>query len=611
MASKKQGKVKKTNTPKPAAARKIKKAKDYSLLPWLLCISGITAICLFPMLQNEFTNWDDEYYVVNNQLLRGPDWKGIFSMQVLGNYHPLTILSYAFNYAISGLDPFSYLLVNYLFHIVNTLLVFYFIWSISGNNKFIAAFVAIIFGIHPMHVESVAWVAERKDVLYTFFFLLALIQYWKFSSNGKRSHFWICFIFFVLSLLSKPAAIVLPFVLLLLDYWKGRPFTAKVFAEKIPFFVLSILFGIITVKIQSPSAMAGLHVFSISDRLFFACYVLMIYFFRFFVPSPLSAFHPFPLSNAIPWEIYASPIFVLALLTAFWFLRKNKVVVFGILFYVINLLLVLQVISIGLTIVSERYTYVPYIGLAFMFATLVSRIKIIPPKISIAVAGLLTIAFGILTFQRTKVWKNSGTLWTDALKTYPTTPYARSNRANYLSKLALRPDQKPFVDSIYKVAFNDCAIALASRPNHAPAFEYRGLMYLDRQMIDSAFEDANALIRLKPNSRIAYDIRATCYSKRNEHAKALADYEKCISIKPDDHRSHYNKALILMYTFQKYNEAIPAFSTAINISPLGKYYVYRSICYYKMGDGAKAKQDALMASQKGAEMPAEFKFILQ
>ena len=611
MASKKQAKAKKAHTSKPAPARKIPKQRDYSLLPWLLVAAGITAVCLFPMLQNEFTNWDDEYYVINNPMLRGPDWKAIFSQQVLGNYHPLTILSYAFNFAISGLDPFSYLLVNYLFHIVNTLLVFYFIWNISGNNKFIAAFVAIMFGIHPMHVESVAWVAERKDVLYTFFFLLALLQYWKYLTNGKRSHYWICFIFFVLSLLSKPAAIVLPLVLLLLDYWKGRPITLKVITEKIPFFVLSLIFGILTVKIQSPSAMAGLNVFSITDRLLFACYVLMTYFFRFFVPYPLSAFHPFPLSNAIPWPIYASPLFVVALLAAVWFFRKNKVVVFGILFYVINLLLVLQIISIGLTIVSERYTYVPYIGLAFMFATLVSRIKMVPSKVSIGIASIFIIAFGVITFQRTKVWKNSGTLWTDALKTYPTTPYARTNRANYLSKLALRPDQKPYADSIYRIAFEDCAIALASRPNHAPAFEYRGLMYLDRQKIDSAFEDANALIRLKPNYRIGYDMRASCYYRRNEFQKAFDDYSKCISIKPDDHRSYNNRGTIYMNAFQKYDEAMNEFTTAININPLPSYYLNRSICYYKMGNMAKAKQEALIASQRGAVIPDNYKFILK
>ena len=610
------GKKSKTNNknfsrPTKTTPARLPREKKEPLLLWILLIAGITAVCLWPMLKNEFVNWDDEYYVINNQLLRGPDWKGIISNQVLGNYHPLTILSYAFNYAISGLDPFSYLLVNYLLHLINTILVFYFIRDISGNNKFIAAFVAIIFGIHPMHVESVAWVAERKDVLYTFFFLLALLQYWKYLVKANKSNFWICFILFVLSLLSKPAAIVLPLVLLLLDYWKGRAITLRVVAEKIPFFVLSLLFGIITVKIQSPSAMAGLDVFTITDRLFFACYTLMTYFLRFFVPYPLSALHPFPLSGNLGWPILVSPLFVVAMIGVLWFFRKNKVVVFGIFFYVINLLLVLQIISIGLTIVSERYTYVPYIGLSFMLATLVSRMKLVSPKISLAVAGIFTIVLGIISFQRTQVWRNSGTLWTDALKTYPKAPYARTNRANYLSKLALRPDQKPFADSIYKVAFEDCAIALSMRRNHAPAFEYRGLMYLDRQQFNEAFADANELIRLKPNYRIGYDIRATCYFKFNEPAKALADYDKCISIKPDDHRSYSNRGSILMNSFQKYNEALNEFNKAISIQPVNYYFLNRSICYYKMNNIVKAREDAITAMQLGTVVTDAYKANLQ
>ena len=610
MANKKQAKSKKSSS-QTSQRPKPKLKRDNTLLPWLLLVAGVTAVCLAPMLRNEFVNWDDEYYVINNPLLRGPDIKGIFSEQVLGNYHPLTILSYSFNYAISKLDPFSYLLVNYLFHLANTLLVFYFIWNISGNNKFIAAFVALVFGIHPMHVESVAWVAERKDVLYTFFFLLSLLQYWKFLQTNKEKHFWICFILFVLSLLSKPAAIVLPLVLLLLDYWKGRPITTKVITEKIIFFVLSLGMGIATIKIQSPSAMAGLNVFSITDRLFFACYSLMTYFLRFFVPYPMSALHPFPLTNKPGWQILVSPVFVVALLTAFWFLRKNKIVVFGLLFYVVNLLLVLQVVSIGLAIVSERYTYVPYIGLAFMFAMLVSKSKVIPPKLSIAVAGLFLLIMGVMSFQRTKVWRNSGTLWSDALKTYPRTPYARTNRANYLSKLALRPDKKAVADSIYKVAFEDCAIALEVRGNHAPAFEYRGLMYLDRQQFKEALADANQLITLKPDYRIGYDMRATCYYRLNQPEKALADYNKCIQIKPDDHRSYNNIGTLYMNVFQKYNEAIAEFNKAISIQPVGYYYLNRSICYFRMKNIPKAREDAIKASQMGTVVADSYKASLQ
>ena len=610
MGKRKKSNIKNFSRPPGTTATKLVRKKNEPFLLWLLLIAGITAVCLWPMLKNEFTNWDDEFYVINNPLLRGPDWKRIFSEQVLGNYHPLTILSYAFNFAISGLDPFSYLLVNYLFHIVNSLLVFYFIWNISGKNKVIAAFVALVFGIHPMHVESVAWVAERKDVLYTFFFLLSWIQYWIFLTNAKKKNLAFCFLFFVLSLLSKPAAIVLPFVLFLLDYWYGQSLKKNI-VFKIPFFTLSIIFGIITVSIQSSSAMAGLSIFSVTDRFFFACYVLMTYFVRFFVPYPLSAFHPFPITSFAGWPIYLSPLFVVALLVALWFLRKNKIVVFGIFFYVINLLLVLQIISIGLTIVSERYTYVPYIGLAFMLAMLASRIKFIPQKASMAIGAVLIIAFGVITFQRTKVWKNSGTLWTDALKTYPRAPYARTNRANYLSKLALRPDQKPFADSIYKVAFEDCAVALSVRPNHAPAFEYRGLMYSDRQQFKEAFADANELIRLKPDYRMGYDLRATCYYKMNEPAKALIDYSKCIEIKPDDHRSYNNRGSIYMNSFQKYNEALNEFNTAINLNPQASYFLNRSICYYKLGNMQKAKEDALMASKGGALIPDNYKTLLQ
>lgn len=337
----------------------------------------------------------------------------------------------------------------------------------------------------------------------------------------------------------------------------------------------------------------------------------MTYFLRFFVPYPLSALHPFPLSGNLGWPILASPLFVVAMVGVLWFFRKNKVVVFGILFYVINLLLVLQIISIGLAIISERYTYVPYIGLSFMLATLVSRIKLVPPKISLAVATLFIIAMGIISFERAQVWRNSGTLWTDALKTYPRAPYARTNRANYLSKLALRPDQKPFADSIYKVAFEDCAIALSVRGNHAPAFEYRGLMYLDRQQINEAFADANELIKLKPNYRIGYDIRATCYFKLKEPAKALADYDKCISIKPDDHRSYNNRGTILMNSFQKYNEALNEFNKAISIQPVNYYYLNRSICYYKMNSMAKAREDAITAMQLGTVVTDAYKASLQ
>ena len=307
---------------------------------WMLFIAGITALVFSPMLGNGFTNWDDEGYILANGLLRGPDWKGIFTQQVVGNYHPLTILSLALNYALTELNPFSYVLFNLLLHVTNTLLVFYFIWILSEKKTWIAVFTALLFGLHPMHVESVAWISERKDVLYTLFFLLSLIQYWRYLNAGKILNYWLSFIFFILSIVSKPAAIVLPLVLFLLDYWKGRSFNRtafresrlwrKVIIEKIPFFIVSVAFAVITLKIQSQTAVAGLDVYPLWMRLFFAFYVVMIYCFRFFIPYPLAAFHPYPDPENLSPAILLSPLFGIALVIFLWKQRKNKLYCFSI-----------------------------------------------------------------------------------------------------------------------------------------------------------------------------------------------------------------------------------------------------------------------------------------
>jgi len=561
------------------------------------------------MLRNEFTNWDDEYYVVNNALLRGPDWKGIFTHQVVGNYHPLTVLTLAFNFWLTALDPSSYLIFNLLLHLINCSLVFYFIWMISGKNIFAASLTALLFGIHPMHVESVVWVSERKDTLYACFFLVSLIKYWQYLQKGRKLNYWLCFIFFLLSLLSKPAAVVLPLVLFLLDYWKGRSMKGKVVVEKIPFFLFALLFGIITLKLQSPTAIAPLDVYPLWTRFFFACYVIMIYFFRFFVPYPLSTFHPFPAANQLGVWVFISPIFIVGLLVFLWYHRKNKILIFGFLFFLVNFLLVSQIVSVGLTIVSERYTYIPYIGLGFMLSMLLSNYKPMSKQSLLIISALATAIFGIMTFQRTKVWRDSGRLWTDVLKHYPEAPFPRTYRANYLEKFARDPAHQADADAILQQALEDCRIALHVKPNHAPAYENRGVIYSDLHRNKEALADGDSLIKLEPLNREGYDIRGTAYVRLNEPEKAFADFSKCISLKPDDHHSYSNRGSLLVNYYKKYTEALADFNKAIQINPQGVYYLNRSICYYRMGYIEKAKTDAQMALQKGVTLPDDYRRV--
>ena len=560
------------------------------------------------MLRNEFTNWDDEYYVINNALLRGPDWKGIFTQSVVGNYHPLTILTLAFNYSLTTLDPSSYLLFNLLLHLLNCSLVFYFIWLISGKNIFVASFTALLFAIHPMHVESVAWVSERKDTLYTCFFLISLIKYWRYLHTDKKFNLWLCFLFFLLSLLSKPAAVVLPLVLLLLDYWKGRKMTRKVLLEKVPFFLFALLFGVITLKLQSASAIAPLNIYPLWTRFFFACYVITIYFFRFFIPYPLSTFHPFPVANHVGVWILISPIFIIGLLFFLWHYRTNKTLLFGFLFFLVNLLLVSQIVSVGLTIVSERYTYVPYIGLGFIASTLLSNYMAKSKgRALMIIPALGAPIFCVVTFQRTKIWKDSGTLWTDVLKHYPQAPMARTNRANYLEKVARDPANATEANTMLQQALEDCRIALEVDPHHIPAYENRGVIYSDLHRNKEALADGDSLIKLEPLSKQGYDIRGTAYARLNEPEKAFADFSKCISLKPDDHHSYNNRGSLLVNYYKKYPEALADFNKAIQLSPEGVYYMNRSVCYYRMGDVEKAKADAQMASQKGVTLTDDYR----
>jgi protein O-mannosyl-transferase len=604
--------IKGTQPSQRAEAKPIRvKEKSVSLLPWILPIILITGISLSPMLQNSFTNWDDEYYVIQNSLLRGPDWAGIFSRSVVSNYHPITVATLAFNYAMTQLDPSSYLITNLLLHLINTGLVFYFIWLISGKKLMVAAFSAIVFGIHPMHVESVAWVSERKDVLYTLFFLLSLIKYWRHLTDGKRKDLIYCFLFFALSILSKPAAIILPFVLILLDYWYGRKFTQRVWVEKIPFVLVSIGFAITTYAIQSKTAVISFEYYPLWTRFFFATYTSMMYILRFFIPYPLSAFHPFPMTREMEWPMLLSPAFMLALLALVWFKRKNKLLVFTFFFFMINVALVSQFIPIGGTLISERYTYVPYIGLAFMVGMLLDKYSVSVNKYLLwGIPAVVMLVFCVLTFQRTKVWRNSETLWTDAIKHFPNAPVPRTNRANYLIGASSSVKDKVRQNEMLQTALEDCNAAVKSNPNHAKAYENRQNIYLRLNKDSLALMDATTLIKLEPWNKLPYYVKGESYRRLKMPDSALKYLNKCLELSPNTDFALDSRGSLLVNDYQKYNEALADFNKAIQINPVGGYYLNRSVCYYKLNQVDKAKADAIIAIQKNVAVPQNYRQTL-
>jgi tetratricopeptide (TPR) repeat protein len=489
--------------------------------------------------------------------------------------------------------------------------VYLFVYKISGNKIYVAAFCSVIFGVHPMHVESVAWVSERKDVLYALFFLLALLQYWSFLETGKKVKLILCFTFFVLSLLSKPSAIILPIVLYLLDYWHNRRFNGKVWAEKIPFFILSIAFGLITINVQSADAIAGFDIYPLWVRFFFACYTLMIYTTRFFVPYPLSTFHPYPPVDALGLPIYLSPVFMIALLFLLWLKRRDKLIVFSLLFFIVNLVLVLQIITIGLTIVAERYTYIPYIGLSFLTGMWLNRYVVASSKKIFGVIPFIVgIIFGFISFQRTRVWKDGDTLWADVIKTYPEAATPRSNHANYLKKMAGMPEYKSRETELLQEALEDCNIAIKVKPTHIKAYENRQNIYLMLKKDSLAMTDAEMLLKLEPSNAAASYTKGFAYMRFAMFDSSLFWFNKSIASNPNADWV-INARGTLLFNFKHYNDALADFARAIELNPLGEYFYNRSMCYFTLGDVSKAKSDALIAIQKEFNVPATYKNTLQ
>src|ERR1035437_569568 len=299
MSKNKQQNFKKTPSVKATPLQKesvlIPKKQDFW---YILTVLGITIAVFFPSLFNGFVlNWDDATYITENESIKALNWahlKTISTGYVNGNYHPLTILSYAIEYAICGVKPFLYHLDNLILDLLNVALVFVLVRKLSSKLE-IAFITALLFGIHPLRVESVAWVSERKDVLYTFFFLLAGIKYLDYyqKAQSKVLNFILSVVFIVLSMLSKSAAVCFPGVVLLLDWFLGRKINMKLLFEKIPFFIVSLIFGVVAIYSQKDiGAIQNLGpLFSFFERIMLSFYAVVMYIEKFFVPLGLSAMH--------------------------------------------------------------------------------------------------------------------------------------------------------------------------------------------------------------------------------------------------------------------------------------------------------------------------------
>lgn len=590
----------------------------------LLFILAVTSIVYIPALFNGFVLWDDHSYTWENPFLKNFSFPGVFSFTAYfqGNYHPLTLLWLHLEWLVfpagnpgmyGGLNPFWFHANNIVLHVMNTALVFWLVYELLDKKDWKAAAVtALLFGIHPMHVESVAWVSELKDVLYSLFYLGAALVYIRFVKKKKSGLLILSFSFFILSNLAKGQAVTLPALLLLIDYWFGRRPGWKMWLEKIPFFAGSVLFGWLAIRSQaSVSALNSDQAVSFSS-IFNASYGLLVYLYKTIIPLHLAAVHPYLYKGMnFRFYFYLFPL-VVVVLTALFIrtTRYTKDYIFGFLFFLVTISVMIKLVPVGDSLVNERYSYIPYIGLFFMIGRSYSTFS--DQKkwriISYSLLFVFCVALSVMTVKRIGVWKDTATFWSDVISKYP--DYWRG----YYGMGVLTYNASDF-DQSFKYAGMAC-------DRHPPAAPYmlRGTIYLKTMKnTDAAMADFKKVLTFhekdSPFERDARFDLGRIYLGKGQFPEAITILDEAISIAPDDAHGYVLRAKAFT-GMKKYTDAENDYTKAIRADINdADAYLARGMLYtdylgqYEKGISDFKKVLELVPGQNDAELGIGFSYF--
>ncbi len=538
-------------------------AGKYALMA---AIVFVFAIGIFlPILKNGFVNWDDPLYVYQNPHIRSLDIRWIFTAVVASNYHPLTLLSHTLDYALFGLSPWGHHLTSIVLHGLNSALFFLLAGALMcragkggedlGPGRGAGAFIAALaFAAHPLHVESVAWVSERKDVLSAFFFLLSILSYTRYGSSVKKAPLYgLTILFFILALLSKPMAITLPVVLLILDYYplerpdKGLP---ALIIEKVPFFALSAASAILTLWAQrAGGGLRGLETHSPATRLYIAVRAVVFYIYKLILPVNLSPYYPLPFrTNLLSGAFLGSLAFIiLVTLVTFFALRQKKRWPLALwAFYLVTLLPVSGLVTVGGQASADRYAYIPTMGFFMLFGVVSGGIfkkdKSNGAWIKVLILpAIIVIILGIITIRQGRIWHDSISLMTRAIDLYPeraAIPY--NNRG-------LAYDAKGELQK----ALSDYDQALAISPSFVDAYINRGIIYGESSLYGRAIKDFNEALAIDPSSAKAFLNRGAAFMGLGDYARAITDLERATALSPKNAAALYNLGLSYMEVGQR------------------------------------------------------------
>lgn len=521
-------------------------------------------------LSNEFVRWDDGMLIYENPSIREitpRSLKHIFTSYDPELYIPLTFLTYQIDYQISGTNPFLYHLDNLVLHTLNALFVAWLLYLLS-RRKWLALLCGILFAVHPLHTEAVEWASARKDVLSTFFYLSSLVAYVRYQGSHSKRMYWLSVALCLLGLLSKVMVITLPVVLLLIDDLRGRKWWSKeALLEKIPFAFLAILFGIIGVLGKTQVVGSS----SMLAKILMAGKSAVFYIGKILVPTHLSLLYPYTkeITPASP-DFFVPMLICLMIAAGALFVRfrtRAREIFFGLALFAVTVAPTFLNFAKGgetdVYFASDRYAYLPSVGILFAVGILVSicleklganRLRSLRWP-GLVISGLMVAVFCFLSYRQSLVWADTESLFLNVLKEYPESSYVAHNNLGNVYRLRNELDR----------AIDEYQQAISIRPN-VRTLSNLGATYRKKNMFPEALEAYARALTLAPNSPIAHYGLGIVYAAQGRNTEARAEYEKAIVLDPKYEEAHANLGTLALEE-ENPEMAINHYLKALEINP--------------------------------------------
>ncbi len=542
-------------------------------------------IAYVKVFQAGFMDWDDGEYVINNKDiagLRAANISAWFSRFYLGNYQPLTMLSYAIDHLLGGVQPLIYHITSVVLHACTAVVIYKFVNRLQPYSA-VGLFVALLFALHPSQTESVSWIAERKTVLCGLFYLLALYQHTVYVEKPSGGRMAGVLLFGVCAMLSKGVGVAFPVALIATDIWLQRDLKqGHVWLEKLPLFVAAVIVGLVAIKAQGDSNFLNTHPSgSALNTVLYAGYAYVQYIIHLVLPVDLSVMYPYPREAGALQYIYtaiAAGILTLAVLAY----RKGWYVLCGgILFYTANIALVLQFVQFGEVIMADRYLYIACIGILFPvicygYAALQRTSK---QMIAAIVGAAMALALMVSTYARNDIWLSDFNFFNALLVTYPNSAVA------HFSVGALYMKQGD-----YARAEEHINRATEIDPNNYKAWYDKGMLYMRQRKAREAFEAFSRCLAIKDYYK-AYFSRAVIYRSIGKPQEAIADVDESIARQPNNAKAYFLKAQC-MEELGNAPGAIDNYSRAIAIDDKDpQSFIHRGMAYGRTKQNGPALSD--------------------